>query len=74
MAQQAKLFSGLRKATGAANMRGAVDFTDANKFNLYEKGHAILAVVDTPKMMTAIKNRYISNDQISNIINNNLLF
>ena len=70
MAQQAKLFSGLRKATGAANMRGAVDFTDANKFNLYEKGHAILAVVDTPKMMTAIKNRYKSNDQISNIITN----
>lgn len=67
---QAKLFSGLRKATGAANMRGAVDFTDANKFNLYEKGHAILAVVDTPKMMTAIKNRYASNNQISNIINN----
>lgn len=70
MAQQAKLFSGLRKATGAANMRGAVDFTDANKFNLYEKGHAVLAVVDTPKMMTAIKNRYQSNDQISNIIDN----
>lgn len=67
---QAKLFSGLRAATGAANMRGAVDFTDANKFNLYEKGHAILAVVDTPKMMTAIKNRYASNKQISNIIDN----
>lgn len=65
---QAKLFSGLRKATGAANMRGAVDFTDANKFNLYEKGHAILAVVDTPKMMTCIANRY--GGEVETVINN----
>lgn len=50
-------FRGLRKATTAANMRGAVDFTNANAFNLYEKGHAILKVLSVPNFMTAWANK-----------------
>lgn len=45
----------LRTPTGAANMRGAVDFSDASAFNLAEKGHGIFVVLNTPKMMKAIK-------------------
>ena len=50
-------FRGLRKATAAANMRGAVDFTNANAFNLYEKGHAVLKVLSVPNFMTAWANK-----------------
>lgn len=46
-------FRGLRTATTAANMRGAVDFTNANAFNLYEKGHSVLKVLSVPNFMTA---------------------
>lgn len=50
-------FRGLREATTAANMRGAVDFTNANAFNLYEKGHAVLKVLSVPNFMTAWANK-----------------
>ena len=46
-------FRGLRQATSAAEMRGAVDFTNANAFNLYEKGHSVLKVLSVPNFMTA---------------------
>ena len=46
----------LRTPTGAANMRAAVDFTDVSKFNLYETGHGVFIVLDTPNMMKAILN------------------
>ena len=50
-------FKGLRKATGAANMRGAVDFTNANAFNLYEKGHSAIKILGVPNFMTAWANK-----------------
>ena len=46
-------FRGLREATSAAEMRGAVDFTNANAFNLYEKGHSVLKVLSVPNFMTS---------------------
>lgn len=54
-------FRGLRESTGAADMRGAVDFTNANKFNLYEKGHSLIKVLNVPNFMTswACKNNQI---------------
>ena len=57
------LYTNLATPTGAANMRGAVDFSDAGKFTLAEKGHSLLAVLDTPKMMTAIRNSGSKNLQ-----------
>ena len=61
------LYTNLTAPTGPANMRGAVDFSNAGAFTLAEKGHSLLAVLDTPKMMTAIKNS--SNSQnLKNII------
>ena len=50
-------FRGLRDATPAAEMRGAVDFTQADSFNLYEKGHSILKVLSVPNFMTAWASR-----------------
>lgn len=50
-------FRGLRQATSAAEMRGAVDFTNANAFNLYEKGHSVLKVLSVPNFMTAWANK-----------------
>ena len=35
-------------------MRGITDFTNAQQFNLYEKGHGFLVVLDTPKFMTQL--------------------
>ena len=57
------LYDYLATPTGAANMRGAVDFSDAGAFTLAEKGHSLLAVLDTPKMMTVIKNVYAAGVQ-----------
>lgn len=48
-----KPFRGLRNSTGAASMLGAVDFTDSDKFTLYEKGHSILKVLSVPNFMTS---------------------
>ena len=55
-------FRGLRTSTGAADMRGAVDFTAANKFNLYETGHSLIKVLSVPKFMTAWANKYKESD------------
>ena len=52
------IYGSLAEPTTAANMRGAVDFTNSGQFTMYEKGHALVAVLKTPPMMTAIKNKY----------------
>ena len=50
-------FRGLRNSTSATDMRGAMDFTQADSFNLYEKGHSILKVLSVPNFMTAWASR-----------------
>ena len=55
--EQKGQFRGLRQSTSAANMRGAVDFTNANAFNLYEKGHSVLKVLSVPNFMIAWANK-----------------
>lgn len=57
------IYNNLATPTAAANMRGAVDFTDSAKFTLAEKGHVLLAVLKTPLMMDAIKCKYSINGQ-----------
>lgn len=52
------IYNNLATPTTAANMRGAVDFTDSAKFTLAEKGHSLVAVLKTPYMMDAIKYKY----------------
>ena len=62
------LYDYLATPTGAANMRGAVDFSDAGAFTLAEKGHSLLAVLDTPKMMTVIKNVYAAGKMVEKAV------
>lgn len=64
------IYEKLAKPTTAANMRGAVDFTDSAQFTMYEKGHALIAVLKTPPMMTAIKNKYSGDTNLKSVIDN----
>ena len=70
----AGIYDSLAAPTGAANMRGAVDFTNSGQFTMYEKGHSLIAVLKTPLMMDAIKMKYSSgaskDDNLVNVINN----
>lgn len=68
------MYNKLATPTGAAEMRGTVDFTNATQFTLAEKGHSLIAVLDTPIMMDAIKAKYSSgpnqDDNLVNVITN----
>ena len=65
-------FRGLRNATSATDMRGAIDFTQADSFNLYEKGHSILKVLSVPNFMTAWANfKGYTTDSFGRLIINN---
>ena len=66
------MYENLATPKGAAEMRGTVDFTDAGQFTLAEKGHSLIAVLDTPIMMDAIKCKYDKegDSNLVKVINN----
>lgn len=62
------IYANMSAPTGAAQMRGAVDFTNSAQFTLNEKGHSLIAVLETPIMMNVIKEKYSDDKNMVNII------